>query len=256
MVRAFTLIELLVVIAIVAILAGMLMPALNAVRTAAHTSSCASNQRQLALAVLTYSEDWDGLLPYGQIDAACVPAWMSPGTKCWSDQERAGQYIDGAGVAGGVYPAGRPRTGVWRCQPDLRQAGVHYSLTAISYGINRWLCGAVTTNASDAETMLRSPTPIAHLRATSSLALLIDTQEARWIANNFPGPTVPPTLAYSRQDLPSAFAGSSVQAPYSQFGRHRGAGNAAFADGHVAILPTLKDDVLQKRLFVRMQDIP
>ncbi|MCK6487765.1 MAG: type II secretion system GspH family protein [Planctomycetes bacterium] len=60
---AFTLIELLVVITIVAVLAGMLLPAVGLVREAARQTTCAGAQRQLALAVLAYSQDNDGLLP-------------------------------------------------------------------------------------------------------------------------------------------------------------------------------------------------
>ncbi len=61
--RGFTLIELLVVIAIIAILAAILFPVFGRAREQAKRSSCLSNCKQLASAVLMYIDDWKGRLP-------------------------------------------------------------------------------------------------------------------------------------------------------------------------------------------------
>src|SRR5665213_1283353 len=61
--NAFTLIELLVVIAIIAILAAILFPVFAQAREKARQTTCASNEKQMSLAMLQYVQDYDELYP-------------------------------------------------------------------------------------------------------------------------------------------------------------------------------------------------
>ncbi|BDI30496.1 hypothetical protein CCAX7_25470 [Capsulimonas corticalis] len=72
---AFTLIELLVVIAIIAILAAILFPVFAKAREKARQTSCASNMKQLGLAVMQYVQDSDETYPSAWGSDVCTQTW-------------------------------------------------------------------------------------------------------------------------------------------------------------------------------------
>lgn len=129
--RGFTLIELLVVIAVIAILAALLFPVFARARDKARQATCTSNLKQIGLAVLLYTQDYDDRYPLGHAPVADPLSVFDGGM----DYEP--HFIELLRP----FVKNSKNQGVWRCPSDpsaqLTKDGDQTEFH-VSYSVNGW----------------------------------------------------------------------------------------------------------------------
>ncbi len=212
-------IELLVVIAVIAILAGLLLPTLIRAKQQAEGVVCLSNLKQFGFAWLQYADDNQGRLPpnegssewYRQSTNTWVRGMMNIAESRWPDNTNT-FFLTSSLLA----PELAQSVGVWRCpgdKSDSRQADGTYPRVR-SYTMNYFL-----TASLDTSNPFRDVYNLADLKVPppERTFVFIGEREDSITDATF---------------VPDMYNGTACMGNVPD-GYHNGAGNLAFADGHV-----------------------
>ena len=214
----FTLIELLVVIAIIAILAGMLLPALNAAKKKAQDASCRSNLKQQHLGFAYYCEDYQSWCPTSdfQVTGKTEPV-------PWYGRFQDLKYI----TSGKIFSCPTNKAEVNGAYPDGGGAnyGSTYGLSLGTFGTsqsNGIKYTAVARESGSSDTVVFGDTAIVKNNTGSSASFIYSSSKPGHFINSASG------------SPSSSFIGPGDYTAYGIYLLHPGAtGNTAAFGGHV-----------------------
>lgn len=250
--------ELLVVISIIALLASLLLPAINQVRALAKSTVCSNNQRQIVLAVIAYTGEHDGMLPFSLCEGQAPSEYGLPAPDVdasFINTASCGQYLDiilNRSWLG--WAKGNLKT--LKCPADRESKSQNGGVT--SYGLSLRYCP--NTKASMATWPVgiyysgwSGFASLAAIRRQSQAAILVDAAgDVRWDPASGNPPSCP---AYASPGTLSNFSIAGLS-PEAQVPRHRSGTNVGFLDGHTGYSPNLGIESLAKTIFADPRYIP